>query len=60
MIDQAAFPNTPAFWFWTSSPYDGSSSLHASYVYAWYVDFFAGYSDHYSDIDSLFRERCVR
>ena len=32
-IDQAAFPATPASWFWSSSPYVGSASL------AWNVSF---------------------
>ena len=39
----AAFPGTPVAWYyWTSSPYAGSSS------YAWYVDFgygFVGYNN---------------
>ncbi len=35
-IDSAAFPATPAFWFWSASPYVGSSD------YAWYVNFSGG------------------
>jgi len=37
-INQTAFPSTPT-WFWTSSPYAGSSGN------AWYVNFSNGGSD---------------
>jgi len=52
-ISQAAFPNTPANWFWTSSPYAGSSD------FAWFVYF--GYGSSYSIVvgDDLL-VRCVR
>ena len=36
-IDTTWFPNTQASWYWTSSPYVGSSG------YAWYVYFHYGY-----------------
>jgi hypothetical protein len=53
-IDSTAFPSTPTDWFWTSSPYAGSSGL------AWSVDFGIGYSD-VNGVDSNFiRVRCVR
>jgi hypothetical protein len=52
-IDQTAFPNTPAEWFWTSSPYAGSSG------YAWHVNFSYGFSN-YGDVGSDYRVRCVR
>jgi len=51
-INQTAFPSTPT-WFWTSSPYAGSSG------YAWYVDFDSGYSGN-GDVGSYYRVRCVR
>jgi len=52
-IDQTAFPSTPATWFWTSSPYAGSSGD------AWYVYFNLGYSL-YNDVGNGNRVRCVR
>jgi hypothetical protein len=52
-INQTAFPNTPAEWFWTSSPYAGS------YGPAWGVNFFNGISNS-SDLDSGYGVRCVR
>jgi hypothetical protein len=36
-IDHVAFPNTPSFWFWSSS------SSHHSCDYAWYVNFYQGH-----------------
>ena len=36
-INVALFPNTPSSWFWSSSPYAGSSGD------AWYVHFYDGY-----------------
>jgi serine/threonine protein kinase len=36
-IDHVAFPNTPHFWFWSSSP-----SAHSA-DYAWYVHFYQGH-----------------
>ncbi len=52
-IDATAFPNTPAAWFWSSSPLAGSPS------YAWYVDFSDGntYDNVVSDTNQV---RCVR
>ena len=35
-IDPKTFPSTPAGWFWSASPYSGSSGL------AWYVNFING------------------
>jgi len=52
-INQTAFPNTPAEWFWTSSPYAGSSGD------AWYVFFVNGISS-YGDVGVYYRVRCVR
>ena len=51
-INQTAFPSTPT-WFWTSSPYAGSSG------YAWNVYFSLGYSSN-SDVGDYNRVRCVR
>ncbi|MDF1576899.1 MAG: DUF1566 domain-containing protein [Desulfobulbales bacterium] len=36
-INAALFPNTPFFWYWSSSPYAGDPG------YAWYVGFVYGY-----------------
>ncbi len=36
-IDTAAFPATPASWFWSSSPYIGDAN------HAWGVNFYYGY-----------------
>lgn len=47
------FPDTPSDWFWSSSPWAGSSS------YAWFVDFYVGYA-YSGDVGSYFRVRCVR
>jgi hypothetical protein len=52
-IDQKAFPSTPASYFWTSSPYAGSSGD------AWGVYFFNGYSG-YVGVGNSDRVRCVR
>ena len=52
-IDATAFPGTPAEWFWTSSPYAGSSG------YAWPVKFNDGGSNYY-DVGGDYRVRCVR
>ena len=51
-INQTAFPSTPT-WFWTSSPYAGSSGN------AWDVYFYLGNSD-YSVVGNFNRVRCVR
>jgi hypothetical protein len=40
-IHPSAFPNTPASWYWSSSPYAGSPG------YAWNVGFNAGYVNAY-------------
>jgi hypothetical protein len=53
MINQTAFPGTPAESFWTSSPYGGSSSL------AWGVNFVNGFSG-YGGVGYNLRVRCVR
>jgi hypothetical protein len=52
-IDPTAFPNTPAEWFLTSSPYAGSSDC------AWAVDFGLGDSGR-SEVGDVGRVRCVR
>jgi hypothetical protein len=52
-INQTAFPNTPAEYFWTSSPYAGSSSM------AWDIGFKYGNLGYYGLYSDL-RVRCVR
>jgi hypothetical protein len=52
-IDRAAFPNTPAEWFWISSP---CTSLVG---YRCYVNFNYGYSFD-TDVGDFLRVRCVR
>jgi len=52
-IDATAFPGTPTEWFWTSSPYAGSSG------YAWNVLFDDGGS-YSSVVGNDNRVRCVR
>ena len=52
-INARFFPNTPAAWFWSSSPYANHSS------YAWIVDFYYGYVDG-NHKDSAFHVRLVR
>jgi len=52
-INQTAFPSTPAEWFWTSSPYAGSSGL------AWCIYFYSG-SSGYNGVGVVHRVRCVR
>ncbi len=52
-IDATAFPNTPAVWFWSSSPVAGYPS------YAWVVDFYSG-STNNSDVSNTYQVRCVR
>jgi hypothetical protein len=52
-IDSTAFPATPSNWYWSSTPYAGSSSD------AWNVDFYYGYvSD--SSRGNYFHVRLVR
>lgn len=53
-IDKAAFPNTPAGFFWTSSPLAGSSSSDA-----WSVNFYDGNTTN-NVMTSPSRVRCVR
>jgi hypothetical protein len=52
-IDVAAFPNTPSGYFWTSTPYAGSSGN------VWVVDFYEGLSN-YNVVDNNYGVRCVR
>jgi Protein of unknown function (DUF1566). len=52
MINQTAFPNTPAEAFWTSSPIDGSS------YGAWLVNFAGGSGEGY--LSDYCWVRCVR
>lgn len=40
-INETAFPNTTSSYFWSASPYAGSSD------YAWLVYFYDGYSSYY-------------
>ena len=55
-INGTYFPNTPATWFWSSSPMAGSPSN------AWVVYFGNGtaLSAHYADVSSTTPVRCVR
>jgi hypothetical protein len=50
----SAFPDCPSDWFWTSTPWAGSSS------YAWRVNFYYGNAGYYGDVSYNFRVRCVR
>ena len=52
-INGTYFPNTPAYWFWSSSPVAGSPSL------AWDVNFSFGNTD-YGDVSVTDVVRCVR
>lgn len=52
-IDQTIFPDTPADFYWTSSPYMGAADN------AWFVYFEKGYS-YYHTTEILYRVRCVR
>ena len=52
-IDQAAFPNTPPLWFWTSSTRADDDT------FAWFIYFENGYSNHHQK-DETYRMRCVR
>jgi formylglycine-generating enzyme required for sulfatase activity len=51
-INRTAFPNTPAGFFWTSTPYAGSSD------YAWFVNFGNGFSGN-DNVGYSFGVRCV-
>lgn len=51
-IDVQAFPNCPAWWFWSATPWVGGGS-------AWLVDFSLG-SSVYDDSTNTYRVRCVR
>ena len=46
-IDPAAFPATPASWFWSASPLVGSSG------FAWYVNFVNGVINYYYRVHSV-------
>ncbi|MBT7024071.1 MAG: DUF1566 domain-containing protein, partial [Gammaproteobacteria bacterium] len=52
-IDTNYFPNTPAAWFWSSSP----SAYHSNY--AWRLSFDYGY-DHDNSRDYDYHVRLVR
>ena len=52
-IDATWFPNTQSQWYWSASPYVGSSNV------AWYVYFANGYVD-YSNRDLSLYVRLVR
>jgi hypothetical protein len=45
-INTIYFPNTPSFWFWSSSPDADFSN------YAWSVGSGYGYSDYYNKVNS--------
>lgn len=47
------FPDCPSKWFWTSTPWAGSSS------YAWFVQFGDGYA-YGSGVNDDYHIRCVR
>jgi hypothetical protein len=49
----SVFPDCPSDWFWTSTPWAGSSS------FAWFVYFTNGTAN-YFDVGSYNRVRCVR
>ena len=53
-IDTAAFPDTPAEIFWSSTPFAGGSGQ------AWIVNFHAGYTNPHADASSAFHARCAR
>jgi hypothetical protein len=53
IYDNAAFPNTPSTFFWSSSPYVFSSG------WAWGVDFHNGFSS-FNGSSAGRRARCVR
>ena len=50
----SVFPDCPSEWFWTSTPWAGSSS------YAWGVNFYDGCAYSVGDVGSYYRVRCVR
>ena len=52
-IDTTAFPSTPPSYFWSSSPFAGSSSL------AWNVYFSNGITN-YNAVSDTYNVRCVR
>jgi len=54
-IDQFAFPNTPSYWFWTSSPHASPRGSAASWV-----DFGGGACQYTSWVELSFWTRCVR
>ncbi len=52
-FDQTAFPQTPAAWFWTDSPFQGSATN------TWGIDFETKHANQY-DVMAEGRVRCVR
>lgn len=52
----SVFRDCPSEWFWTSTPWAGSSS------FAWYVSFYYGYANYYGVyvVGNSYRVRCVR
>jgi hypothetical protein len=58
-IDVAAFPNTPSVWFWTSTPWAGSSSVGGGGPAAWVVNFPNGQAAS-GLVGGYYRFRCVR
>ncbi|HEX7480714.1 MAG TPA: DUF1566 domain-containing protein [Polyangiales bacterium] len=55
-IDLTAFSGTPAYWFWSSSPYVGPPGSSGN---AWVVNFSNGHSVYYGAA-STYGVRCVR
>jgi hypothetical protein len=53
-IDQQAFPNTPSSWFWSASPFAGSSDSE------WVVYFNDGDANYYGRYASYYHVRLVR
>lgn len=55
LIDQTAFPATPAAIFWTATPYVGRT------IFAWHIDFSDGTTtiNYVSNITNKYQARCV-
>ncbi|GAA4812580.1 DUF1566 domain-containing protein [Streptomyces ziwulingensis] len=55
-VDTAAFPGTPAMFFWTSSPW----AVPKSPPRAWIVNFYEGLSSNAAYRSASYKARCVR
>lgn len=55
LIDQTAFPATPAAVFWTATPYVGRT------IFAWHIDFADGTTtiNYVSNLNNKYQVRCV-